>query len=46
MLKDLFCESPFTKEYTLGNKIMAIILTNTCVIRYNFIDKELAETVY
>ena len=41
MSKDLFYENPFTIQCTLGNKIMAIILTNILTIRYDFIDKEL-----
>ena len=43
--KDLFCESPFTIQCTLGNKIMAITLTNTCATRYGFIDEKFVETV-
>ena len=45
MLKDLFCKGFFTIQYTLENKIMATILANICATRYDFIDKEFAETV-
>ena len=45
MPKDLFCESLFTIQYILGNKIRATILADTCAIRYGFIDEEFAETV-
>ncbi len=45
MPKDLFCESPFTIQCTLGNKIKATPLADTCATGYVFIDKEFAETV-
>ncbi len=45
MSKDLFCESSFTIQCTLGNKIKAITLANTCATGYSFIDEEFAETV-
>ena len=45
MPKDLFYESIFTIQYTLGNKIMAIILANTGATRYNFIDEEFIEII-
>ena len=45
MSKDLFYENLFTIQYTLGNKIMATTLANTCAAGYNFIDEKLVETV-
>ncbi len=45
MLKDLFCESPFTVQCILGNKINIIILVDTCAIRYGFIDEKFVEMV-
>ena len=45
MLKDLFYENPFIIKCTLGNKIMATILADTCVTGYGFIDEEFVETV-
>ena len=45
MPKDLFCESPFTIQCILRNKIRATILVDTCAIEYGFIDKEFAKTV-
>ena len=45
MPKDLFCESPFTIQCTLGNKIKATTLADTCATGYGFIDEEFAETV-
>ena len=45
MPKDLFCESFFTIQYTLGNKIRATTLANTYAIGYGFIDEKFAETV-
>ncbi len=45
MPKDLFCESPFTVQGTLGNKINAITLVDTCATRYGFIDEKFAEIV-
>ncbi len=45
MPKDLFCESSFTMQCILGNKINAITLVNSCVIAYGFIDEKFAEIV-
>ena len=45
MPKDLFCESSFTIQCTLGKKIRATTLANTCATGYGFIDKEFTETV-
>ena len=45
MLKNLFYESPFTIQCTLGNKIIAIILADICATRYGFIDEKFAEIV-
>ena len=45
MLEDLFCESPFTIQYTLRNNIEAISLANTYATGYGFIDEEFAEKV-
>ncbi len=45
MLKDLFCKSPFTIQYTLRNKIEATNLADTYDTGYSFIDKEFTETV-
>ena len=45
MSKDLFCESPFTIQCTLGNKIRATTLADTCATRYGFIDEKFVETV-
>ncbi len=45
MLKDLFCERPFIIQCTLGNKIKAKTLADTCATRYGFINEEFAETV-
>lgn len=45
MLKDLFCKSLFTIKFILGNKIMVITLTNTCVTKYGFINEKFAEKV-
>ena len=45
MPKNLFCESPFIIQCTLGNKIMAITLANICATGYGYIDEEFAETV-
>ncbi len=45
MSKDLFCESSFTIQYTLGNNITATILADTCATGYAFIDEKFAETV-
>ena len=45
MPKDLFCESLFTIQCILENKIRATTLADTCAIGYGFIDEEFAETV-
>ena len=45
MPKNLFCESLFTIQCTLGNKIRATTLADTCATGYGFIDEEFAETV-
>ncbi len=45
MPKDLFSESPFTIQCTLGNKIKATTLADTCATGYSFIDEEFVETV-
>ena len=45
MPKDLFYKSPFTIQCTLGNKIRAITLADTCATGYGFINEEFAETV-
>ena len=45
MPKDLFCESPFIIQCTLGNKIRAITLDDICATRYSFIDEEFAKTI-
>ncbi len=45
MPKDPFCESPFTIQCTIGNKIKATTLVDTCATGYGFIDEEFAETV-
>lgn len=46
MLENLFCESLFTIQCILGNKIMIIILVNTYATRFVFIDKKFVEIVY
>lgn len=46
MLKNLFFKSFFTIQYILINKIMAIILVDTCAIEYSFINKKFVKTVY
>ena len=46
MPKDLFCESFFTVQCTLGNKINATTLVDTYATRYGFIDEKFAEIVY
>ena len=43
MLKNLFCESPFTIQCTLENQIMTTTLADTFATEYSFIDKEFAE---
>ena len=43
--KDLFYESLFIIQYTLGNKIIATTLANICAIKYGFIDEKFAKTV-
>ena len=45
MPKDLFCKSFFTIQCTLGNKIRAITLADTCATGYGFINEGFAETV-
>ncbi len=45
MPKDLFCESLFTVQCTLGNKINAITLVDTCATGYGFIDEKFAKIV-
>ena len=45
MLEDLFCKSSLTIQYTLGNKIKATTLINTCATGFSFIDKKFAEIV-
>lgn len=45
MSKDLFCESFFKIQCILKNKIMAIILADTCAIKYGFINEKFEETV-
>lgn len=45
MPKDLFYESPFIIQYTIGNKIMATILADIYAIRYGFIDEKFVETI-
>lgn len=45
MSKDIFCESPFTIQYILENKIEAIILTDIYTIKYGFINKIFVEKV-
>ena len=45
MPKDLFCESPFTIQCILGNKIRATTLADTCATGYGFIDEEFAKII-
>ncbi len=45
MPKDLFCENSFTIQRTLGNKIKATTLADTCATGYGFIDEEFAKTI-
>ena len=45
MPKNLFCESFFTIQCTLENKIRATTLADTCATGYGFIDEEFAEIV-
>ena len=45
MPKDFFCKISFTIQCTLGNKIRASTLSDTCATTYGFIDEEFAETV-
>ena len=45
MSKDLFCESIFTIQYILGNKIMATTLANTYATGYGFFNEEFVETI-
>ena len=46
MSEDLFCESFFTVQYILGNKINAITLVDTCPTGYDFIDEKFREIIY
>ena len=45
MLKDLFCKSPFTIQYTIENTIKATILADICATGYGFINEKFARTV-
>ena len=45
MPKDLFCESLFTIQCILGNRIRATTLADTCANGYSFIDEKFAEIV-
>ena len=45
MPKDLFCESPFTIQCSLGNRIMAKTLANTYATGYGYIDEKFVEIV-
>lgn len=45
MPKHLFCQSLSSIQYTQENKIIAIILANTYVNGYNFIDQKFQETI-
>ena len=45
MPEDLFCESPLTIQYTLGNKIKTTTLVDTCATGFGFIDEKFAEIV-
>ena len=45
MLEDLFCERPLTIQCTLGNKIKATTLVDSCVTGFGFIDEKFAEIV-
>lgn len=45
MLENLFYESLFTIEYILKNKIEAILLVDTYIIEYGFINKKFAKEV-
>ena len=45
MPKDLFCKNSFIIQYTLGNKIIATTLANTCATKYDFIDKKFVKTI-
>ncbi len=45
MLKDLFYESSFIIQCILKNKIMDILLADTCTTGYGFIDEEFEKTV-
>lgn len=46
MSKNLFYKSLFTIQYTLGNIIKIIILVNTYIIGFTFIDKKFPEIIY
>ena len=43
MPKDLFCESPFIIQCTLGNRIIDTTLVNICATGYGFIYKKFVE---
>ena len=43
--RDLFCESPLTIQCTLGNKIKATTLVDTCATGFGFINEKFAEIV-
>ena len=45
MLKNLFYKSFLIIWYILGNKIKAIILIDTCITRFSFIDEKFAENI-
>ena len=45
MLEDLFCKSFLTIQCTLGNKIKATTLVDTCAIGFGFIDEKFVEIV-
>ena len=45
MSEDLFCESSLTIQCTLGNKIKATTLVDTCATGFGFIDEKFAEIV-
>ena len=45
MPKNLFCESSFTIQCILRNKVKATTLADTCATRYGFINEEFLETV-
>ena len=45
MPEDLFCKSLLTIQCTLGNKIKAITLVDTCATGFGFINEKFAEIV-